>query len=73
MELNFMYKSAHSFYKNNSNIIFPRADKGNITVVLNKNYYISKMDKLLSDKMTHSIIKKNSATSIERDLNNIFK
>jgi len=42
-----MLKSTREFVRNNPDIIFTRADKGNATVVLNKNTYIQKMEELI--------------------------
>jgi len=67
------HRSSQLFLKNNSDIIFTRADKGNITVAMNKTDYIKRMEVLLNDKMTYSIVKKNPIQSIERQLNNILK
>jgi len=48
----FLKKLTTSFCKNNSNIIFTRADKGNVTVALKKDVYINKMEELLNDNNT---------------------
>jgi len=42
-KISYMLKSTREFVHNNPEIIFTRADKGNATVVLNKNTYIQKM------------------------------
>jgi len=47
-----------NFVHKNPEIIFTRADKGNITVALNKNNYIKEMEELLSDTNTYTLIKK---------------
>jgi len=46
----FLKKLTTSFCKNNPNIIFTRADKGNVTVALKKDIYINKIEELLNDK-----------------------
>jgi len=51
-----MVKSTIDFMHNNSDIIF-RADKGNVTVALNKNVYIEKIEELLHDKETLQLLK----------------
>jgi len=38
------------FCKNNPNIIFTRADKGNVTVAVNREEYINKIELMLQDK-----------------------
>jgi len=68
-----MLKSTREFVHNNTDIIFTKADKGNATVVLNKSTYIRKMEELLSDQETYSIIRKNPVPSIEKNLNDTLK
>jgi len=38
------------FCKNNPNLIFTRADKGNVTVAMNKDEYLKKMEIMLQDQ-----------------------
>jgi len=52
------------FCKNNQNIIFTRADKGNITVALDKSSYIKKIEELLKNDNTYTVVKRNPAKSI---------
>jgi len=47
------------FLNNNPNILFTRADKGSITVALDKNEYINKIEDMLSDTDTYIKINKN--------------
>jgi len=44
------------FCNNNSNIIFTRADKGNVTVAINKDEYINKIEIMLQDQDTYITI-----------------
>jgi len=46
-----------AFIKNNLDIIFTKADKGNITVVLNRNDYVSKITDMLDDINTYTKIR----------------
>jgi len=62
-----------NFIHKNPEIIFTRADKGNITVALNKNNYIKKVEEVLSDINTYTLIKKDPSTSIERKLNDLLR
>jgi len=57
------------FCKNNPEVFF--AEKGNITVALDKDQYIDKVEELLSDDTTK--IDKNPITKMERDLNSMIK
>jgi len=50
----YSHRLTQSFCKNNSNIIFARADKENITVAMNKSHYIKKIEEVLNDKMIYS-------------------
>jgi len=61
------------FQRKNPEIIFTRTDKGNITVALNKNDYFKKMELLLEDTNTYSLIKKDPSNFIEKKLNGIIK
>jgi len=61
------------FCHNNRNIIFTRADKGNITVAMDQTFYFSKVEELLKDVSTYTVVKKNPIKSIENNLNNMLK
>jgi len=71
-----LYHRLHAtrqFCKNNPNIIFTKADKGNITVAMEKSFYINKMEDILRDGNTYIVVKRNPAKTIEDDLNNKLK
>jgi len=55
-----------NFCQKNRNIIFTRADNGNVTVALNKNTYLKEMENALQDKNTYSIVKKDPSISVEK-------
>jgi len=61
------------FCNSNPNIVFTRADKGNVTVAINKDEYINKIEIMLQDQDTYIPIKKNPIKSIEKSLNNTLK
>lgn len=67
------YNKTLKFTTENPNIIYTRADKGNITVALNKDSYIRNIEDMLKDESIYTIIKKNPATKIEKNLNNMLK
>jgi len=48
-----LLNTTNNFLKMNPNIIYTRADKGNITVVLNRNDYINKVEEMLRNKETY--------------------
>jgi len=58
LKLDRMHNATKEFCRNNPNVIFTRADKGNITVALDKGDYIKKIEDLLNDTNTYTIIKK---------------
>jgi len=62
-----------NFCKNNPDVIFTRADKGNVTVVIDKIEYLNKIETMLQDQNTYIIIKKDPMKCIERRLNNMLK
>jgi len=49
----FLKNLTRNFYKNNPNIIFTKADKDNVTVTMNRDEYISKIEIMLQDKNTY--------------------
>jgi len=51
-------KVIKKFITSHSNIIFTHADKGNITVALDKDFYIKQVDDMFQDKEIYEIIKK---------------
>jgi len=62
-----------NFCRKKGDVIFTRADKGNVTVALNKNTYIEKMELALQDTNTYSIVKKDPSSTIEKKLNGMLK
>jgi len=59
-------------FKNNPNLIFTCADKGNCTVVMNRDVYLRKMNDLLSDPCTYSLVDKDPTKIITRDLKDLL-
>lgn len=47
------------FLRENPNVIFTRADKGNVTVALDREIYLKKMTDMFSDESTYLILSKN--------------
>jgi len=56
--INKLIRKSRTFIKNNPQIIIARSDKGNTTVIANRNDYNEKLNKLLSDKTTYEVVKK---------------
>jgi len=72
-ELEHSLIATKEFCKNNKDIIFTKADKGNITVALEKTHYINSVNTMLKDSTTYKIINKNPVKIVEQKLNNILK
>lgn len=67
-------KTTQAFIKQHPNILFTRADKGNVTVALDNNEYVFKIESMPSDKNTYIKSKiKNPAKKVENKLNNCLK
>jgi len=63
-----LLKSTSNFIKNNPDIIYTRADKGNITVALNRIEYLSKMENMFNDTETYDRINKDPLKKITNDI-----
>ncbi|KAL6418761.1 hypothetical protein ACFW04_011799 [Cataglyphis niger] len=62
-----MSRITSSFLKH-PDLLITRSDKGNTTVALDKSEYIHKMELLLNDKNTYSIVNRDSVRRITNDL-----
>lgn len=65
-------KITKQFIVNNPNILFTRADKGNVTVAMDRNDYLSKMSMLLADNNTYTIVNKNPIRKLIGNLHNLL-
>ena len=54
--------------RNDDNIVIPPADKGRVTVVMDKTHYHDKMDELVNDKQTYEVLKRDSTPALQRKL-----
>lgn len=67
-----IYEETRKILKENENkIMITTADKGNKTVVMFKNEYKIKMNKLLEDKITYKTIREDPTAKLQRTNNNI--
>jgi len=73
LELMRLLRITKTFFKDNTNIIFTKADKGNITVALDRAHYINSINEMLIDPLTYEVIQKNPIKNLELKLNNILK
>ena len=55
--------------KNENNIVKLPADKGRVTVVMDKTDYFDKMDALVNDKQTYEELKRDPTPALQRKLN----
>jgi len=55
--------------KNDENIVILPADKGRVTVVMDKTDYFDKMDALVNDKQTYEELKRDPTPALQRKLN----
>ena len=67
------YKKTQKFIKEHPEILFTRADKGNTTVAIHQKDYITKIEQLLQDKDTYTIVKKDPTRKITDQLRNMLK
>ena len=59
--------------KNDKDIVILPADKGRVTVVMNKTDYHGKMDALVNDKQTYEELKRDPTPTLQRKLTFISK
>ena len=55
--------------KTDENIVILPADKGPLTVVVDKTDYYDKMDALVNDKQTYEVLKRDPTPALKRKLN----
>jgi len=67
-----LLKITSKFIKNNPDIIYTRADKGNITVALNRIEYVTKLEDMFGDSETYDRIKKDPVKKITKDIRTVL-
>lgn len=74
MESNLLQKSkaVSSFLKNNPDIFFTKADKGNSTVAVLKSEYVNNINNMLKDENTYILGDKDLTHKIDSDLRDIL-
>ena len=68
-----MFKTAKQFLNNNKDIIITKADKGNITVALDKNMYDIKINELLLDEHTYKRNARDPTSTLQTKCNNFIR
>jgi len=67
-----LIKITNKFIKNNSNIIFTRTNKGNITIALEKTEYVNTIEQLLNDTETYDKINKDPTKKLTSEIREIL-
>lgn len=65
-------KDTKEFTVSHPNIIFTRADKGNVTVALDKDIYILKIKDMLSDNETYTEIQRDPTNKLTKSLTDML-
>lgn len=69
-----LFRKTRFFVKNNSDKLFTsKADKGNVTVILDRNTYVSKAKILLSDTETYVRVEKDPTITYQSKFNDLIK
>lgn len=66
------YRDTKQFLQKNPNIILTRADKGNITVALDKETYKLKINEILQDDQTYVKVNRDPSRTMINDLETMF-
>lgn len=66
-------KNTSKYLKEHSDIIITKADKGNVTVAINKSEYLKKTYDLLSDSNTYEILPSDPTSKIQNRMNKLLK
>jgi len=67
------YIACKRFLKNNDDIFVTKADKGQVTVIMDKTVYTKQMENMLNDESTYRHIKNNPLRKITVKLDNMIK
>ncbi|KAG5308732.1 SWET1 protein, partial [Acromyrmex insinuator] len=66
-------KEVKRFISENPEILITRADKGNTTVIMNRESYRGKMYEILNDQSTYILINKDPTNKITTEISNLLK
>ncbi|XP_071653548.1 uncharacterized protein [Temnothorax longispinosus] len=67
------FKFCRSFLRDNDDVLVTKADKGQVTVVMERNTYINRMTDLLSDSLTYKKLKNDPTRQITSKINGLAK
>jgi len=67
------YTKCKNFLKNNDDLLVTKADKGQVTVILDKNDYVNQMTNILKDGNTYKILRTNPLRKISNKVDSLIK
>ena len=71
--LSSLFKKTKSFLRQNDNVLVTSADKGSVTVLLDRDTYVTKGLDMLNDDHTYQIITKDPVQILQRRTNKLLK
>ncbi|KAJ3661027.1 hypothetical protein Zmor_005448 [Zophobas morio] len=67
------YRKTRKFLSQNKHIMFTKADKGNITVLMDRGEYKEKMKAIVDDNNTYKLLKNDPTSPFQKKHNDIKK
>lgn len=67
------FNKCKKFLKNNDDVFITKADKSQVTVIMDKEVYIDRMTEMLNDKTTYTLLNKDPVKRITTKLNDLIK
>jgi len=67
------YSKCKNFLKNNDDLLVTKADKGQVTVILDKNDYVNQMMNILKDGNTYKMLKTNPLRKISNRVDSLIR
>lgn len=71
--INVQYNDTKEFLKENDNLVILNSDKGNVTVILDKDNYNEKINDLLNDESTYKKLENDPTENIQRKTNAMIR
>lgn len=68
-----LYLKAKKFLKDNPDIILTNSDKGNVTVIMNKEQYFQLSNDVINNDTSYTLLPKDPTLSIQRQCNELVK
>ncbi|RLU20854.1 hypothetical protein DMN91_007468 [Ooceraea biroi] len=67
------YNSCKKFLKVNDNLMVTKANKGQVTVIINRDTYVTRMNDLLNDEATYSKLRRDPCKSLTNRVNELVR